>query len=789
MPLDGEPGTAAPNRDARVARALITAARNGEPPNPYVVLRLAEHVAAAGAWEELASAPYLLDQLDPDSVAVALLRTAFGRADLPAPLGASLSARHLFSRLAPQDRLMTRWIAVACGSWAQESDTHAWARIGEREPPHVAMFGHRGPVRAIAPWNQAGGGTLLVTSGDDGSVRVWDPKTGRPANAPLNVGGPRLLSMAVMTVHGRALLAAGGPRGVLIWNLDDGSRVDPEAEDSDRPVRMLAALPQTDGEVMLASVDDGGTVRLWRVHHDGLTPTEWAEPQHRTQALAAFPRADGRTWLVTVGYDSYIRFWDPVTSRETASYPTGRDPGQLTNAVTSDGDGLMLAVSEDDGSVELLDLDAYSRFRPFGALRVPSGAAVLATALAHPTADSVLIAAACEDGAVHLFSGISGQQVGDSVLIGHRGKVFASVFIALGEGRALLVTGGEDGTVRLWHVDPGELPPGGVGEPARIGAIAAIPTEADDQLAVGRDDGSVQLHMMASGMPAGEELTGHRGAVHAVGSARLPDGRAVLVTGGAERTVRVWDAATGGRLAGPLRGHQGTIHAVAVLRSGPSEWLLASAGSDGAIYLWDPVSGRPIGSPLRGHEGPIWCLAVVGTPAGSDSLISGSEDGTLRLWQLNRSGAVELMRADVPGTVKAAVVVSDEPAAQVVAAGGSDGVVRLLDTATWRVVYSLQDGTPAEITALAAVPAAATMLAAGHGDGVIRLWHPDSGRLLRTVLLPSGQRPNGLAATSSHLAACTERGFLGFELDPRLGRELFASRYRYRQGSGTTLPA
>jgi WD40 repeat protein len=789
MPVDGEPGSVAPNQDARVARALITAARDGEPPSPYVVLRLAEHVAAAGAWAELAFAPYLLDQLDPDSVAVAVLRTAFGRADLPASLGASLSARHLFNRLTPEDRLMTRWIAVACGSWAQASDTHAWARIGVRESPHVAMFGHRGPVRAIAPWNQQGGGTLLVTSGDDGSVRVWDPMTGRPANAPLAAGGPQLLSMAVMTVHGRPLLAAGGPRGVQVWNLDDGARIDPAAADSDRPVRMLAALPQADGEVMLASVDHGGMVRLWRVHRDGLTPKEWAEPQHRTQALAAFPRADGRTWLVTVGYDGYVRLWDPVTSRERASYPTGRDPGQLTNAVTADDDGLILAVSEDDGSVELLDLDAHSRFRPDGALRVPGGAAVLATALTHRTADPVLIAAACEDGAVHLFSGTFGQEVARSVLIGHRGKVFASGFVALGDGRALLVTGGEDGTVRLWHVDPGELPPGRADEPTRVGAIATIPTEADDQLVVGRDDGSVQLHMMASGVPAGEELTGHRGAVHAVAAARLPDGRAVLVTGGAERTVRVWDAATGSRLAGPLRGHQGTIHAVAVLRSGPSEWLLASAGSDGAIYLWDPVSGRPIGSPLRGHGGPIWCLAVVGFPEESDALISGSEDGTLRLWRLNGSDGVESMRADFPGPVTAAVVVSDGSATQVVAAGGSDGVVRLLDTATWRVVHTLQDGTPAEITALATVPAAATLLAAGHGDGVIRLWHPGSGRLLRTVLLPFGQRPNGLAASPSHLAARTERGFLGFELDPRLDRELSASPYRYRQGSGTTLPA
>jgi WD40 repeat protein len=146
-------------------------------------------------------------------VAVAVLRTAFGRSDLPAPIGASLSVRHLFNRLDPEDRLMTRWIAVACGSWARASDSHAWARIGEREPPHVAMFGHQGAVRTIAASRQPGGGTLLVTAGNDGVVRVWDPMTGRPASAPLADGGPSLLSLVAMTVNGRSLLGTGDLAG------------------------------------------------------------------------------------------------------------------------------------------------------------------------------------------------------------------------------------------------------------------------------------------------------------------------------------------------------------------------------------------------------------------------------------------------------------------------------------------------------------------------------------------------------------------------------------------------
>jgi WD40 repeat protein len=475
--------------------------------------------------------------------------------------------------------------------------------------------------------------------------------------------------------------------------------------------------------------------------------------------------------------------------RETASYATERGAGHLTNAVTVDDGAAMLAISEDDGSIELLEFDADGQSGSHEVLRIPGGEAVLTTALTHWSSDSALVAAACGDGTVHLFGRTSGQAIASSALAGHRGRVLATVFVGLGDGRTLLATGGEDGTVRLWHVDPRGLMLGRADETTRVQAIATAPTELGDLLVVGDDHGSVRLHEATSGVPVGNGFTGHRGAVHAVAAARLPDGRRVLVTGGAERAVRVWDVTTGSHLAGPLHGHQATIHAVGVLHGSPGEWLVASAGSDGAIRLWDLASGRAVGSPLRGHRGPIRCLAVAPSPVGSDTLISGGDDGTLRLWRLNGSGAAEFLRIDLPGPVTAAAVLTGTSAAHVVAAGSSDGVVRLLDAATWQHARTLPAETPAEITALAAVPAETTLLAAGYQDGAIRIWHPGSDRPLRTVLLPFGQRPRGLAATRSHLAVCTERGFLGFELDPRLSQELSFSAYGYRQAPGTTLPA
>ena len=114
-----------------------------------------------------------------------------------------------------------------------------------------------------------------------------------------------------------------------------------------------------------------------------------------------------------------------------------------------------------------------------------------------------------------------------------------------------------------------------------------------------------------------------------------PDGRG-LVTGGEERTVKIWDSATGGVLH-TLRGHTGDVLCVAVSRDG--RWV-ASAGEDTTVRLWDASSGKPL-LKLRGHTGLVSSLAF--SPDGK-RLVSGSRDHTLKVWDLRRFD--ELRRSD-----------------------------------------------------------------------------------------------------------------------------------------------
>jgi WD40 repeat protein len=74
-----------------------------------------------------------------------------------------------------------------------------------------------------------------------------------------------------------------------------------------------------------------------------------------------------------------------------------------------------------------------------------------------------------------------------------------------------------------------------------------------------------------------------------------PDGQR-LATAGRDRTVKVWDAATG-QEARTLQGHTGAVTSVAF---SPDGKRLASAGQDQTVKVWDAATGQEVLT-LQGH--------------------------------------------------------------------------------------------------------------------------------------------------------------------------------------------
>ncbi len=165
----------------------------------------------------------------------------------------------------------------------------------------------------------------------------------------------------------------------------------------------------------------------------------------------------------------------------------------------------------------------------------------------------------------------------------------------------------------------------GAGQSGPVRTVAVTPDGA--RAVSGGEDGTVRVWDLATGQQQAA-LTGHTDWVRAV--AVTADG-ARAVSGGDDGTVRVWDLGTGQQQAA-LTGHGQPVRAVAVTPDGARA---VSGGADGTVRVWDLATGQQEAE-LTGHDRPVWAVAV--TPDGARA-VSGGGDGTVRVWDLAAGAA------------------------------------------------------------------------------------------------------------------------------------------------------
>jgi WD40 repeat protein len=135
-------------------------------------------------------------------------------------------------------------------------------------------------------------------------------------------------------------------------------------------------------------------------------------------------------------------------------------------------------------------------------------------------------------------------------------------------------------------------------------------------LASASGDKTVRLWDVATG-GLQQTLKGHSGMVWSV--AFSPNLR-MLASASEDKTVRLWDVATGA-LQQTLKGYS------RIVAFSPNSRLLASAPKDKMVQVWDTATGG-LQQTLEGHSGGVWSVAF---SPDSKLLASASEDKTVRL--------------------------------------------------------------------------------------------------------------------------------------------------------------
>jgi len=232
---------------------------------------------------------------------------------------------------------------------------------------------------------------------------------------------------------------------------------------------------------------------------------------------------------------------------------------------------------------------------------------------------------------------------------GHATRVSSVAFSPDG-GR--IVSGGHDGTVKVWDAMTGLETLPLKGHTGAVFSVAFSPdgkrivTGGNSNVAIGPDgiprvvgtsgDPTLKVWDAATGREALSLKGGHAWQVTSV--AFSPDGGRI-VSGGHDGTVKVWDTTTGKKTLS-IKGYSGYVHGVAF---SPDGGRIVSGGHDGTVKVWDAMTGLETLS-LKGHTGAVFSVAfspdgrriVTGSVGGQtvspDGQRNSSTDYTVKVW-------------------------------------------------------------------------------------------------------------------------------------------------------------
>ncbi len=309
--------------------------------------------------------------------------------------------------------------------------------------------------------------------------------------------------------------------------------------------------------------------------------------------------------------------------------------------------------------------------------------------------------------------------------------------------------GKKDGRIELWDTITGEelFTLSGHAELSErefpeecVLALAFSPDGT--QLASGGADTTVRLWDATSNDEPTILHQHHEGWVNVL--AFSSDGK-MLASGSTDKTVLLWDTTTDKRLAA-FTGH---LNGITALAFSPDATMLASASADGTVQFWDIKTGKPLATRINGHSQWIKAAAFLGE---NSTLVSAASNGIITFWDLKTPQNPTLQMGEhrdwfrslvfsPDGTRLASIGVKRanmifKTGSAVLTSRTFDNLIRLTDTRTGHEVTLKETHSPSHPT----FSPDGKMLAFSSSDK-IRLWHTETDHILDVPFFDPNDHP------------------------------------------------
>ena len=194
-----------------------------------------------------------------------------------------------------------------------------------------------------------------------------------------------------------------------------------------------------------------------------------------------------------------------------------------------------------------------------------------------------------------------------------------------------------------------------------------------------------------------------------------------IVSGSGDKTMRVWDAASGQCVLGPLEnlenGQRKSVwgdykRSVKSVCFSPDGERFVSGSLDNLVRVWDTNTGELLRT-LRGHTYSVYSVSWHG-----ECIVSGaigtSTDDTVRVWDANTGECLKIFR----GHEREVESVCFSPDGERIASGSVDRTIRVWDANTGRCVLTLRGHT----SVVRSVSWDGGRIVSGSSDKTVRVW-------------------------------------------------------------------
>jgi WD40 repeat protein len=603
---------------------------------------------------------------------------------------------------------------------------------------------------------------IIIIGCGDGTVRLFDLANGEPVREPLrgHVGSVR--SVATGICNGIPVIVSGGvDKTIRIWNMATGESIGQPLLGHTDCVSTLA-LGDLDDHFLIISGSEDGSIRIWNLLGQDMPYGRPLLGHGRGINSVKLAYWSDCLILISGSKDNTIGVWD-VALRELVGNtfnPDGYYGDKTDVSVTSIYERPVVVAAS---GTRIIAWD-IARCKSLWATP-PGNSGICALTTVTLNTHKVIISGGY-DSSLRAWNSSSGKQMGKP-LLGHEGKI-NSLATARLNGYSVIISGSDDRTVRVWDISSqmlDEKQMQNYAVQANAVATGMLKKRCCHVVVTGHDDKTLQAWDLFNGKPIGPKIRAHRSWVNALKVISWGKGglQTAVVSGSHDSTLRI-SRLPSGEPIGMLKGHSSGVNALAETAYNGRR-VIVSGGDDNTLRIWDFRKCVQLGEAHEAHDDGISALESL-IIDGNTVIVSGSRDHTVRVWHLDcgmiKGVPIEGHQGEVTGLAKA--IINGRP---VIISASRDHTLRMLDLLSSDFIGSPLKGHDHEVTAVTtAFVNGRLVIVSGSVDNTVCIWDPSSFELNMAPLcrIRVGTSISSIAFSQNTLVVAGKAGLVAIRL-------------------------